>query len=773
MNAVWLWIICRLLMILVCVSVLLNGRFSPAHAEYRILIASNLVSIQSLIAALNDDDGYRWNYTAQQKLIGLGDQAIPMLVKTLRDPSASPHLRAGAANTLGMMGNKAETAVPALLAEFYRDDEIGAEVDNALIATGSATAVLGLKQALRHHQAIFRQRAAHVLGSLADLSRSAVPDLILAFKDDQDNDGSVRVAVANALGEIAPGDKRVIDALITVFVDDNAPSLAVDVVASVVLSKGGKPILPKLRQALRSNGGNPRVAWAIAHIIGTMGSEAAEAIPELIAIASGQPVSDGGAVAPDQQFADPFGIGRPVRERAIEALGEIGRDAVNAIAVVVQVLIDTQERDDIRIAAAYALAEVSLGATDDLPKAIFSERAALLASAIEVLRRDKVKLAKRPGFDREVLQPVEDIASRLATLRIGIAMSGVASILSILLALALSGRLRRTLLTYLGRRWSLVAGQCEHLVDVAASQDTIVVTARSPYFPEARVTRLELPFRFRWPPKSAVLAPIQTRFRSRENILIIADDPLFKRPWALEIGQKWSLADKAIIAGQVCAVGGASAHVARSSRKLTAAVLKCARPARGIPPLRFADAEAKTVQKRFRAWGASIVTSGPEVEATASDFLRALSLADFVHLSAHADDSAFEFADRAVRVQDIRGLPTKELRCRLLVLAVCNAADIRNIDRSLVYQLVRNGVNVLAARERIDDRICQVFFEEFYRALLPGRSASGIQLADAIRIAATVCRDRFTADANADTIGKLILYGDPSIELRLQAPKHS
>jgi hypothetical protein len=93
----------------------------------------------------------------------------------------------------------------------------------------------------------------------------------------------------------------------------------------------------------------------------------------------------------------------------------------------------------------------------------------------------------------------------------------------------------------------------------------------------------------------------------------------------------------------------------------------------------------------------------------------------------------------------------------------------------LVWILVENGCGVIATRRPVDDQTCRVFFEELYRDLLPGPRISGRRLADSIRAAAKIAARRNDSQASQDrkdvimeSLGPLILYGDPMMHLKLR-----
>ena len=49
-------------------------------------------------------------------------------------------------------------------------------------------------------------------------------------------------------------------------------------------------------------------------------------------------------------------------------------------------------------------------------------------------------------------------------------------------------------------------------------------------------------------------------------------------------------------------------------------------------------------------------------------------------------------------------------------------------SQSLAFELIRTGVNTVAAASGVDTVVCKAFLEEMYGAMLPGRRAKRLQL---------------------------------------------
>ena len=133
---------------------------------------------------------------------GVGDDDLARLVRALDSDDA--YVRGFAAWSLGNLGTRAGSAVPALVAALDRPDT-EATVISALARVGPAAygAIPALVAALRGDDADQRWRAARTLGRIGPGARAATPDLITALGDPDDG---VRRHAARALGRVATAD---------------------------------------------------------------------------------------------------------------------------------------------------------------------------------------------------------------------------------------------------------------------------------------------------------------------------------------------------------------------------------------------------------------------------------------------------------------------------------------------------------------------------------------------------------------------------------------
>lgn len=200
-----------------------------------------------------------------------GVQDMDALLKSLRSPVASE--RIAASRALHGVTDIPETAV-ATLVEALGDDyfDVRAGSAAALVRMG-APAVPYLGRALsstNYHPRIYAARA---LGEIGPPAGPAVPELGKALSDKA---GDVRCAAAQAILSIGQADK-VVKELLRALRDPVVSSQA-----AKALGGAGKAAVPELLAALRDADAN--TADAVALVFQTMGPEAAEATPALMAL---------------------------------------------------------------------------------------------------------------------------------------------------------------------------------------------------------------------------------------------------------------------------------------------------------------------------------------------------------------------------------------------------------------------------------------------------------------------------------------------------------
>jgi CHAT domain-containing protein len=149
----------------------------------------------------------------------------------------------------------------------------------------------------------------------------------------------------------------------------------------------------------------------------------------------------------------------------------------------------------------------------------------------------------------------------------------------------------------------------------------------------------------------------------------------------------------------------------------------------GFPPLPAAEQEAAGVAALYT--GSELLVGGA---ATKAAFLDALRRSDVVHYAGHATAVATDPARSRLLLAadagdsgalDLHGLPWRDLRAALVVLAACRSAA-GTVSRtegafSLGRPFLAAGVpNVVGSLWDVDDDVSRTFFVAFHRSLLAG-----------------------------------------------------
>jgi HEAT repeat protein len=192
-------------------------------------------SIEALVAELKSDRS-DVREKARKALVAVGAQAVPALVRLLRDKDVVGSFREGAE------GEGAWDAVNALT-------EIG------------APAVLGLSGALGDNEAAVRAQAATALGNIGPAAAATVPSLVRALRD---RDDWVRLSAANALGKMGPEARKAVPDLTTALVDSESHVRAWIALALGEIGPEAESAVPALKKALRDPDEQVRAAAATA-----------------------------------------------------------------------------------------------------------------------------------------------------------------------------------------------------------------------------------------------------------------------------------------------------------------------------------------------------------------------------------------------------------------------------------------------------------------------------------------------------------------------------
>ena len=247
-------------------------------------------------------------------LIKIGPNAIHPLTKALEDPNFV--IRQRAAMILGAFGPDAHKAAPDLV-ELLSDSQTEAAAEDALIKIGTPS-VSALSDALRKSSPADRQIQIRLLGRFG---AAANPALIQTLR--KDDNSTVRVTAAAALGEIRPIDPGTVPALIDAMKDpdDNTRTAAVGALGQIgpdakaalgvliaashtdpealakqnagraleTVGRANKSSLPGLAANLKSDDGDTRRESAIA--IGQADAAPGDVIP-LLALALKDPTTE-------------------------------------------------------------------------------------------------------------------------------------------------------------------------------------------------------------------------------------------------------------------------------------------------------------------------------------------------------------------------------------------------------------------------------------------------------------------------------------------------
>ena len=533
-------------------------------------------------------------------------------------------------------------------------------------------------------------------------------------------------------------------------------------------------------------------ALVAAEALGAVGPDAADAVTVLAGLArhDDQHVR-AAAIASLGLIGKPAAVAIPViaealrddilvyeqaRRNAVSALGRIGSPAREAIPALVATALDT--RIDLRREALAAVIQIAL---DLLAKNDTLGIGHLESSEIQF---------RGMGFSDSDVAPLRDAVRGLRDTRDRwwVYATGISGSLLGVVALtwAASVRVWRWFLIRLcGHRWQFVAGVCEYTV-VAEPRVEGGGVRLTPKSADSGLTveGLIVLEDGSWPPNGPGFHILRERVRGKKVRVEVAE-PLFRRPWATAIGGPLRDWQGAAIAGQLCQLDEILDLVRPEIDSVVFfACLGCrdspANPK--LPRLELAGAEVDRVTGQLRHRRAAQLGLPPSARdtGTCADLERALTEADIVHVCAHARPDGV-YLDRVMTAEHLTPLLPR-IRCRFLVLSACRSGDLASAS-SFVFPLVRRGVNVLAATTAVNDLACKTFFEAFYRSLLPRRRAVGIEIGQALRDATAACFPPGQSGVRDEVwtpgINSFILYGDPSLQLRLQArepatgPRHA
>jgi HEAT repeat protein len=300
----------------------------------------------ALIDTLRSDDSLMRRRQYVEALSAIGPEAIPPLVRALRDPET--RLRIGAAESLARMGDDLVGALPALVlelannAEYQRPDTLRIIADDIcdILTNLAERAIPELRKTLGDSKLPLevRTRAAAILSRLRpEDAELAVPALTEALKDSR-----LREIAAEALGDLgtrARSAARALEAVATGF--DSFQYVACASLAKI--DPGNRAVreaFGRLEAALTH--GTPRERFFAARDLGLFG---ARGVPLLLLA-----VRD----------TDPF-----VKGPAVYQLGKIGPAARAALPDLIDNMIFSADRfDPLQGEVARAIAKIGLNRSD-------------------------------------------------------------------------------------------------------------------------------------------------------------------------------------------------------------------------------------------------------------------------------------------------------------------------------------------------------------------------------------------------------------------------
>jgi len=389
-----------------------------------VLVRLGAPAVPQLAAALKDRTLQLW---VEVILVRLGPVAVPALCQALTEENGGD----AAAQILGLIGPRARTAVPDLLAVLKRRSAPTRVRSAAAFALGCigepadrrdtgprGDIVSALSAALSDSKKEVREQAAEALGWIGPPAREAVPALVAALKDEeakvalkacqalsfiddgeaapallaafQGNRAAVAVEAGGALWHLGPKAEPIVPALL--FAAQGPMEKAVP--ARELLASFGPRIVPALVNALHANQAAQREAAA--DVLGRLGPPARAAVPALIdalqdkssavalmaarALAQVDSTRSSAAV---KLLADSLDV--PGAALALAHIGPEARAAVPNLVAALRPRQKTADQELIRFHAHLALARIGQPAVPALIEALKEKREGVAPLAGEAL----------------------------------------------------------------------------------------------------------------------------------------------------------------------------------------------------------------------------------------------------------------------------------------------------------------------------------------------------------------------------------------------------
>ncbi len=302
------------------------GRMGPA-AE---------VAIPDVIRLLGDEhDALRLR--AEKTLAEIGSASVPHLIAALDHRSSM--IRCSAADTLGIMGAKAEEAVPTLAGMLGDQDyNVSRHAASALGHIGPAS-VPAIIHSVRGGSGQLLEGALTSF-SFLKADENIIQELVPLMRDQSENP-AVRGFAAKALGKMQEKARGAIPDLAYAIGDKNND---VRSAAEWALVQMGAAAIPVLKEMCTD--GNPLIRTSAVRAIGRMGPAAENAVPVLMQIMTDED--------------------RVVRIESILALEKVQTSSRSAVKALIRIM-DEDADDFVRLSAVRVLNKIG---TDDAKEAV-------------------------------------------------------------------------------------------------------------------------------------------------------------------------------------------------------------------------------------------------------------------------------------------------------------------------------------------------------------------------------------------------------------------
>ncbi len=280
---------------------------------------------QIMIENLGDRDS-RVRFAA---MLSLNDNSFEPALKTAAENN-NLRVRSGAILALGLNGKK-KSVLP-LLNKALRDKDSSIR-RSAAISLASNTEIL--KNALKDEDPLIRVASASVLVEMNAEISSATPVLIEALES---KDSIIRAIAVEPLLTIAKTNSQVLPVIVKTVQDADSGVRYMAINGISDFGKKGKVAIPALIEALDDK--NENIRGAAIYALGAMGSDAKAAKPKIIAILENERESEDN------------------RDNAAMFLGEMGENATSAVPLLINLLEDRQNSRRLAISAALALDKI-------------------------------------------------------------------------------------------------------------------------------------------------------------------------------------------------------------------------------------------------------------------------------------------------------------------------------------------------------------------------------------------------------------------------------